>query len=140
VGHRGQVWGRVCVAVVVFGIVFGAGAIAPASALGAQRNPSAPQTASPPVAPRPPTATVPQGGPLATSRFATNLLLGLSASSLKANGDEPGWLRTQADDGNDGTHWSGLPGQGSVANSWWAADLAWPKTAVGYRKATISAE
>ena len=81
------------------------------------------------------TAVVTVGAPPppVDSDFRFNLLANLGAGSLKANGDEPGWPRTNAADVNDGTHWSGLPNQGDVANSWWAADVGSAQTSIGYR-------
>lgn len=81
------------------------------------------------------TATIGVGTPPppTPSDFRFNLLGSQGAGSPKANGEEAGWPRAQAADANDGTHWSGLPSQGNVTNSWWAADLGSPQTAVGYR-------
>jgi hypothetical protein len=53
---------------------------------------------------------------------AVDALVSLPSAQIKATSSEVGWPRTNANDGDDGTHWSANPG-GDVQHTWWAADL-----------------
>lgn len=54
----------------------------------------------------------------------TNVLLGLGSSSIKTSGDETGWSRTNAVDGDEShnSHWSGTPLASGVDDMWFAVD------------------
>lgn len=57
--------------------------------------------------------------------IAYNVMLTLDAGDIKTYGDEPGWPRTNATDGDESlsSHWSGFPLDAGVANAWFAADV-----------------